>query len=129
MAARLLWEQEVAGSNPAAPTEDPDGDRSSTARKGRQSMAACAGRPTIDCRMDAADAAAHAIRGTDIDQYVQVVEHLRVIRKYLAWIAFIMVFTFVLTVAAVVLSIVDSSDAGPRNDICARFPEFCVRSS
>jgi hypothetical protein len=61
-----------------------------------------------------------------MDPSEQVVEHLRVIRKYLAWIAFIMVFTFVLAIAGVVLSIANtSSSSDPGTDICARFPDLC----
>jgi hypothetical protein len=57
----------------------------------------------------------------------QALEHLRVIRKYLAWITFIMVLTFALSVLGFVVSATGLlDDSGTSNDeLCVDIPALC----
>jgi hypothetical protein len=66
----------------------------------------------------------HVKGGGGMDGYVQVVEHLRVIRKYLAWIAFIMVFTYIVAIAGLVVFVVNAR-SDPSSGFCQGFPDFC----
>jgi hypothetical protein len=53
------------------------------------------------------------------------VEHLSIIRKYLAWIAFVVVLTFALSVAGVILVVADQGSGGSTADFCSEFPGLC----
>jgi hypothetical protein len=52
------------------------------------------------------------------------VEHLKVIRKHTAWIAFVVVLTFALSVIGVIL-IVATSGSSNTVDLCTEFPHLC----
>jgi hypothetical protein len=54
----------------------------------------------------------------------EAVEHLKVIRKYTAWIAFVVVLTFALAMVGVIVTIADSGSS-ETVDLCAEFPSLC----
>jgi hypothetical protein len=55
----------------------------------------------------------------------QAVNHLQLIRKYTAWIAFVVVVTFALSVAGVIYVAVEAANEPSTADICAELPGLC----
>ena len=55
----------------------------------------------------------------------QAVTHLRLIRKYTAWIAFVIVLTFALSVIGVIYAVVEASSEPSTADFCSEFPGLC----
>lgn len=51
------------------------------------------------------------------------VEHLKIIRKYTAWIAFVVVLTFALAVIGVIVTV--SEGGSGASDLCTEFPGLC----
>lgn len=53
------------------------------------------------------------------------VEHLKLIRKYTAWIAFVVVLTFALSVLGVILIVAGAASEPTTVDICSELPGLC----
>jgi hypothetical protein len=63
---------------------------------------------------------------TSTDQLLrEVVAQLRVIRRYTAWIAFVVVLTFALAVVGIIYAVVEASSQPSTADICAELPGLC----
>jgi hypothetical protein len=55
----------------------------------------------------------------------QAVAHLQLIRKYTAWIAFVVVVTFALSVIGVIYVAIEAANEPSTADFCAEFPGLC----
>ena len=55
----------------------------------------------------------------------EAVAQLTVIRKYTAWIAFVVVLTFALAVIGIIYTVVEASSEPSTAEICAEIPGLC----
>ena len=58
----------------------------------------------------------------------QALEHLRAIRRYLAWITVIVVLIFVLSVAGIVAAatgLLEDDSSSDLNELCREIPSLC----
>ena len=55
----------------------------------------------------------------------EAVGHLKLIRKYTAWVAFVVVLTFALSVIGIIYAVVEASSEPSTADLCAELPGLC----